>query len=171
MNVSGVACWVGRAALVLLFTAAAPHLSLGPDSRFALVWGPSVVSAQRVGREFGVQGYALLGDADRAGGGLYLARRAGPRGRVSLFGGAGGGEGGASGRVEVLAHLLVAPRRQRGAAPYLAGGLGLDIAGRTEARLVAAVGLEGSPGGRRGWVLEGGVGGGWRVVAGWRWRR
>ncbi|HVX89115.1 MAG TPA: hypothetical protein VG940_09325, partial [Gemmatimonadales bacterium] len=73
-----------RAALVLLFTAPAPQR----------------LSAQRIGREFGVQGYALLGDADRAGGGVYLARRAGPRGRVSLFGGVGGGEGGGAGRVE-----------------------------------------------------------------------
>lgn len=129
------------------------------------------LSAQTVRSEFGVQGYALLGDADRGGAGLYLARRAGPRGRISLFAGAGGGEGGASGRGEALVHLLVSPGRRRGAAPYLAGGLGVDVAGRTEARLVALIGLEGSPGGRRGWVLEGGVGGGWRLAAGWRWRR
>ncbi|HTK57219.1 MAG TPA: peptide ABC transporter substrate-binding protein [Gemmatimonadales bacterium] len=32
--------------LLAIATAAAPQLSLGPDSRFALVWGPSIVSAQ-----------------------------------------------------------------------------------------------------------------------------
>ena len=132
--------------------------------------GPRL-SAQTIRSELGAQANALLGDADRGGGGLYLARRAGPRGRISLFAGAGSGEGGASGRGELLAHLLVSPARRRGVAPYLAGGLGLDIADRTEARLVALIGFEGSPGGRRGWVLEGGVGGGWRLVAGWRWRR
>jgi hypothetical protein len=31
---------------VALFSAYAPTLSLGPDSHFVLVWGPSVVSAQ-----------------------------------------------------------------------------------------------------------------------------
>ncbi|HTK55305.1 MAG TPA: hypothetical protein VL295_00660 [Gemmatimonadales bacterium] len=136
--------------------------TLAPGSR---LW------AQTIRSELGIQAYGLFGDADGGGGGLYLAHRAGPRGRISLFAGAGGGEGGASGRAEALVHLLVSPARRRGAAPYLAGGLGLDIADRTEARLVALIGLEGSPGGRRGWVLEGGVGGGWRLAAGWRWRR
>ena len=131
----------------------------------------SRLSAQTIRSELGVQAYALLGDADRGGAGLYVARRAGPRGRISLFAGAAGDDGGASGRGEALVHLLVSPGRRRGAAPYLAGGLGVDVADRTEARLVALVGLEGSPGGRQGWVLEGGVGGGWRLAAGWRWRR
>lgn len=131
----------------------------------------SRLSAQTIRTELGLQAYALLGDADRGGAGLYLARRAGPRGRISLFTGVGGGEGGASGRAEALVHLLVSPRRLKGAVPYLAGGLGLDVADRSEARLVALVGLEGSPGARRGWVVEGGVGGGWRLAAGWRWRR
>ena len=131
----------------------------------------SPLPAQVIRSEIGVQAYARLGDADRGGGGLYLARRAGPRGRVSLFAGAGGGDDGASGRAEALVHLLVAPGRRQGMAPYLAGGLGLDVAGRSDTRLVAVIGLEGSPGARHGWVLEAGVGGGWRVAAGWRWRR
>lgn len=136
-----------------------------------VVVGGTPLQAQGVRSELGLQGYGLFGEADRGGAGLYLARRVGPRMRLSLFGGAGGGDGGASGRGEALVHLLVAPSRRRGAAPYLAGGLGLDVADRSEARLVALVGLEGSPGGRGGWVLEGGVGGGWRLAAGWRWRR
>ncbi|HVX87782.1 MAG TPA: hypothetical protein VG940_02560 [Gemmatimonadales bacterium] len=155
MNVPGVGRWVRRVAVVLLFTAPAPQC----------------LTAQRIGREFGVQGYALLGDADQAGGGLFVARRAGPRGRISFFAGAGGGGQRVTGRGEALVHLLVAPGRRRGAAPYLAGGLGLDVATRSEARLVAVVGLEGSPGARQGWVIEAGVGGGWRLSAGWRWRR
>ena len=148
----------------------------GPRIRSALLGlalcaalGPRL-SAQTVRSELGVQAYTLLGDAGRGGAGLYVARRAGPRGRVSLFAGGGGGKGGVSGRGEALVHLLVAPGRLRGAAPYLAGGLGIDLADRSEARLVVLVGLEGGPGARRGWVLEGGVGGGWRVAAGWRWR-
>ncbi|HEX7918933.1 MAG TPA: hypothetical protein VF454_05975, partial [Gemmatimonadales bacterium] len=93
----------------------------------------SRLSAQTIRSEFGVQTYALLGDADQVGGGLYLAHRAGPRGRISLFAGAAGGDGGASGRGEALVHLLVSPGKRRGAAPYLAGGLGIDVAERTEA--------------------------------------
>lgn len=145
----------GRAALVLAL----------------LLGGGPPVAAQQVHREIGLQGYVLRGDADRAGGGAWVAWRAGPRGRISLFGGADRGEGTTTGRGELLAHLLVSPGRRQGAAPYLAGGLGVDVAGRSEARLVVLLGIEGAPGGREGWVLEAGVGGGWRVAAGWRWRR
>lgn len=149
--------WPERTAvwLLALFTAAAPQR----------------LSAQGITREIGVQAYALLGDADQVGGGLFVARRAGPRGRISIFGGAGDRAGEVTGRGEALVHLLVAPRKPGGVAPYLAGGLGVDVADRTEARLVAVVGLEARPGARRGWVLEVGVGGGWRLSAGWRWRR
>src|ERR1043165_4506536 len=42
---------------LLTLVLATPHISLGPDSRFALVWGPSVVSAQSVrGRVLGPNG-------------------------------------------------------------------------------------------------------------------
>jgi hypothetical protein len=34
--------------------------------------------------------------------------------------------------------------------------------------LVLTLGLEASPGGRTGWFLEAGVGGGARIAAGWR---
>ena len=127
--------------------------------------------AQQIRREVGVQAYALLGDADRIGGGLYGALRVGPRARLSLFTGLGGGDGNTAGRVETLAHFLLAPGRKQGAGFYLAGGLAADVAERTEARIVALVGVEGRPGARGGWMLEAGVGGGWRVAAGRRWRR
>ena len=128
---------------------------------------PQRLSAQRVSREFGVQGYGLLADEGRIGGGVFGALRVGPRARLSLV---AGGEGGGGG-VEGLVHLLLAPAKRRGAGAYVAGGLAADVADRTEAWIVALVGVEGTPGGGQGWVIEAGVGGGVRVVAGWRWRR
>jgi hypothetical protein len=47
-----------------LLLAAAPHVSLGPESRVALVWGPSVVAAQDAPRPPTARGApALLADA------------------------------------------------------------------------------------------------------------
>ena len=137
-------------------------LSMGTAS---VLWG------QRVRRELGVQGYTLLGTDGRFGVGLIGALRVGPRARVSLFAGADGGTGRMAGRAEALGHLLLSPGRKRGVGGYLAGGLAVDLVVRPEARIVALVGIEDRPGGRSGWALEAGVGGGWRVAAGWRWRR
>jgi hypothetical protein len=125
------------------------------------------LAAQRVNRELGVQGYGLFGDGPRLGAGAFGAFRVGPRARLSLL--AGGDD--RAGRVEGMVHLLLAPARKRGVGGYLAGGLAADLAEEADARIVAVVGIEGTPGGRGGWVLETGVGGGWRVAAGWRWRR
>jgi hypothetical protein len=127
--------------------------------------------AQRVDRELGVQVYSALADGEEFGVQLYGAVRPTRRGRVSLSVGAGSGEGSLRYRVEGLGHVLLSPRRTRGAGLYAAGGLGLAGRGEYELRLIGVVGLEGRPGARRGWVVEGGFGGGWRVSAGLRWRR
>jgi len=129
------------------------------------------LEAQGVRREFGVEAYTLRATPDRVGGALFAGWRVAPRVRLSLLGGMDGGDGGTAGRAEALVHFLLAPGRKRGAGIYGAGGLAADFAGRTEARIVALVGLEQSPGGRQGGILEAGVGGGWRFAAGWRWRR
>jgi hypothetical protein len=131
----------------------------------------SAVAGQAVHREFGIEAYTLRATPDRTGGALYLARRVGSRARLSLLGGVDGGDGGTAGRIEGLVHFLLAPDRKAGAGLYVAGGLAADIADRTEARIVTLVGLERAPGRRSGWMLEVGVGGGWRAAAGWRWRR
>lgn len=127
--------------------------------------------AQRVDHELGVQGYAVLEEGAEFGAQLYGAVRPTRRGRFSLSVGAGAIEGSARYRVEGLGHLLLSPRNTRGTGLYAAGGLGLAGRGEYDLRLLGVVGLEGRPGGRRGWVLEGGVGGGWRLTAGLRWRR
>lgn len=128
-------------------------------------------SSQQVHREFGVEAYTLRATPDRVGGALYAAWRVGSRQRLSLLGGVDGGDGGTVGRAEALVHFLLAPVKKHGAGGYAAGGLALDVADRVEARVVALLGVEGSPGGRQGWMIEAGVGGGWRLAAGWRWRR
>ena len=48
MSVRSAGCWVLRGSLLvgILLAASPPRLSLGPDSRLALVWGPSIVAAQ-----------------------------------------------------------------------------------------------------------------------------
>ena len=135
------------------------------------VLGARAATAQTIHRELGLQAITLFGDETAVGAGGYGAIRPGARARVSLFAGGGRVAGRDFARGELLAHFLLAPGQRRGAAPYVAGGLAVDAAARTEARIVAVLGLEGRPGARTGWVVEGGVGGGWRLAAGWRWRR
>ena len=54
---------------------------------------------------------------------------------------------------------------------YLAGGIAGVGGPEDEGYLVLAIGIEHRPGARSGWFVEGGVGGGARVAAGYRWRR
>jgi hypothetical protein len=126
----------------------------------------------RVRWELGPQVYALAGDRDHFGGGVYGAWRPEGRARLSLFAGAGSGEGGTVGRTEALVHLLLSPTRRKGAGVYAAGGIGVDLTRDAAASwVVATLGVEGAPGAASGWMLEAGVGGGWRAAVGWRWRR
>ena len=135
------------------------------------VAGGERAQGQGVHRELGVQGLVLVGDATAIGVGGYWGVRPTARARISLMAGGGSLTGRGFARGELLTHFLLAPAKRQGAALYVAGGLALDAASRTDARIVALVGIEGRPGARRGWIVEGGVGGGWRFAAGWRWRR
>lgn len=128
--------------------------------------------AQQVrGYEIGVQGLALVQDPVWAGGGLYAAWRPAGAARFSLSLGAGGVDGKASGRGELLAHFLLSPARQSGVGPYAFGGAAGVSGSRHQGYIVLGLGVESRPGGGSGWFLEGGVGGGARIAAGWRWRR
>lgn len=101
------------------------------------------------------------------GAGAGYAVRA--RGRVG-FGAsatAGAREDGFAARGEALVSFGLDPARQRGLAPYVAAGVAaVSGAGRTNGYVVAVVGLAANPRARRGWFVEGGVGGGVRVSAG-----
>lgn len=123
----------------------------------------------QVRHEFGVEAMALAAHPGLAGGGLWGALR--PSARLRLGASAFlGNRAGTVERGEVVAHFLLDPLRQRGAALYAGGGLAVESGPRGQAWVVAALGVEGAPGAARGWVAELGVGGGVRIMIGWRWR-
>ncbi len=85
---------------------------------------------------------------------------------------AGAREDAVAARGEALVSFGLDPARQRGLSPYVAAGAAaVSGAGRTSGYAVAVVGLAANPGARRGWFVEGGVGGGVRVSAGLVFRR
>jgi hypothetical protein len=128
------------------------------------------LAAQQV-REIGLQATITASDPALVIGGVYAALRTSLRTRVSVAAGAGAGGGDAAWRGELLAHFLLNPDRQRGAGVYGAGGLAVVGGPVDQGYLVLTLGLEAGPGGRSGWFVEGGVGGGVRLAAGYRWRK
>jgi hypothetical protein len=128
------------------------------------------LAAQQV-REIGFEVTTTASDPALLIGGLYAARRTSLRTRVSLAAGAGIGGGDAAWRGELLAHFLLNPDRQQGAGVYGAGGLAVVGGPVDQGYLVLTLGLEARPGGQSGWFVEGGVGGGARLAAGYRWRK
>lgn len=70
-------------------------------------------------------------------------------------------------RGEALLSFSLDPLRERGPAPYVAGGVAVSggHAGAAEF-LVAVLGVAVDPGARRGWFVEAGVGGGVRLSVG-----
>jgi hypothetical protein len=103
-------------------------------------------------------------------GGIYGAWRAGGRFRLGLALLAGEQADRTAGRGEILANFLLAPRRTHGPSLYAMGGVAAQVGARDRGFLMVGLGLESAPGGRDGWALEAGVGGGARLAAGYRWR-
>ena len=127
--------------------------------------GPA--AAQQV-MELGAQVTGTWSDPALVVAGVSGAIRTSERTRVSAALGGGLSDGDAAWRGELLGHFMLAPRRRVGLAPYAAGGLAV-VGGPVErGYLVLTLGVESRPGTRSGWFLELGVGGGPRVVAGWR---
>jgi hypothetical protein len=130
---------------------------------------PGSMQAQK-GLEGGVHAIATFADFDFAGGGVHLGFRPGGRTRFSLSASAGGIDGAFAARGEGTAQFMLNPGSRK--AGFYAGG---GIAGLTgpvdEAYVLLLFGVEASPGGGSGWVLETGIGGGVRVLLGYRWRR
>jgi hypothetical protein len=105
---------------------------------------------------------------------LWVARRAGaglPRLTLGAAGGAYARRVGT--RVAATAQFLLRPVAKSGASPY--GGVGVAFAGAVgvpgTAYLMLVLGVESAPGRPQGWYAEGGLAGGVRAAAGWRWRR
>jgi hypothetical protein len=125
--------------------------------------------AQQV-TEFGVQAIGTASDPALAVAAGYAGLRVSRRFRVSAAAGLGGSGGGTAWRGELLAHFLLAPRARRGLGGYAAGGIAAVGGPVDQGYLVLTLGIEARPGGRSGWFLEAGVGGGARLAAGYRWR-
>jgi hypothetical protein len=136
----------------------------------AVGWGGAPVAAQQV-TEFGVMGIATASDPALVVGGGYGAIRTSQRTRISAGLGAGVSDGRAAWRGELLAHFLLNPTRRQGVGIYGAGGVAAVRGPVDQGYLVLTLGLEARPGGRSGWFVEAGVGGGARLAAGVRWRR
>jgi hypothetical protein len=136
----------------------------------ALGSGRTPVAAQQV-TEFGIAGIATASDPALVVAGGYGAIRASRRTRISAGIGAGVSDGRAAWRGELLAHFLLNPTRRSGVGVYGAGGIAAVGGPVDQGYLVLTLGLEARPGGRSGWFVEAGVGGGARLAAGVRWRR
>lgn len=129
---------------------------------------PDIASAQRA-REIGVHAVFTGQEEGLFAGGAYGAIRTTRRTRLALTVAAGSAGGSFVARGEALGHFLLSPA-SFGPAVYGGGGVA-GIAGAGEQGfLVLLLGIEHAPGGRAGWFVEGGLGGGVRVAAGYRWR-
>jgi hypothetical protein len=136
----------------------------------ACLAGPLSAQSTAV-REAGLETVVTLAEPAVYTAGLTASIRPSPRARVALYAGGGisGGEG--VGRAELVAHFLLNPRTTH-AGVYGGGGLaGVFGSGFADGYMVLLVGVEGAPGGRGGWFLEAGIGGGARLAAGYRWRK
>lgn len=103
-------------------------------------------------------------------GGVYAAIRTARRARLAINAGAGIAADEFAMRGELLGHFLLNPASTRRPGVYAGGGIAAVAGPEEQGYVVLLVGVEGSPGGRSGWALEAGLGGGVRVGASWRWR-
>jgi hypothetical protein len=132
--------------------------------------GGTPAAAQQV-TEFGVMGIATASDPALVVASAYGGIRTSRRTRISAGLGLGGSDGRAAWRGELLAHFLLNPTRRSGVGIYGAGGVAAVGGPVDQGYLVLTLGVEARPGGRSGWFVEAGVGGGVRLAAGMRWRR
>jgi len=133
-----------------------------------LIIAPLRLSAQK-GHEFGIQSAATFAGFTFVGGGVHAAVRPGGRARFALSVSAGAIRDRFTVRGEVVGHFLLNPTSQRREI-YAGGGLAGVSGGLDEGYLLLVIGLESKPGGRAGWMIETGIGGGVRVVVGYTWR-
>ena len=134
----------------------------------ALLLPADAAAAQRA-REIGLHAVFTGQDAELVAGGIYGAIRTTRRTRLALTAAAGSADGEFVARGEVLGHFLLSPASW-GPGIYGGGGIAGIAGAGEEGFLVLLLGIEHAPGGRAGWYLEGGLGGGVRLAAGYRWR-
>jgi hypothetical protein len=128
----------------------------------------SLPAQESRGTELGGIGMVALSDPAFVGGGLQVAVRPGGRARIAVTVLPGAIERRFALRGEALAQFLLNPATVRGVGVYGLAGIAGVTGSRERAYLVAGIGLEANPGGRSGWLVEAGVGGGVRLAVGWR---
>jgi hypothetical protein len=131
--------------------------------------GGTPLAAQQ-SKELGVQVVATASDPALVVAGVYAGIRTSARTRLSAAAGAGVSSGDPAVRGELLGHFLLSPHQRTGPGFYFAGGLAAVGGAVDRGYLVITVGLEDRPAAAAGWAVEVGVGGGVRVMLGYRWR-
>ena len=134
---------------------------------------PPLAGQRFTATELDAGAVATLARRSFSGVAVALARRPTGEARVALAAAAGTLDGHAALRLEATAQFLVLPVAKRGVSPYL--GVGVAYVGarpyRGSGALMALIGVEEAAARARGWFGEVGLGGGFRLRAGFRWRR
>jgi hypothetical protein len=120
--------------------------------------------------EVGAVALATTSDPVLAAAGGYGAFRTSSRTRLSASLVAGISDGDLAWRGELLGHFLFSPEERRKGGFYFAGGIAAVEGPVSRGFLVLTLGLEERPRAASGWALEAGLGGGFRVALGYRWR-
>jgi hypothetical protein len=134
----------------------------------ALTWAAPLAAQQ--GREIAIQAIGTTSDPALAVAALQGAVRTSTRTRFSAAVGAGTSSGELAVRGEILGHFLLSPNKQRGVGFYFAGGVAAVGGPVDRGYLILTAGLEHRPAAASGWAAEVGIGGGLRVMVGYRWR-
>lgn len=137
----------------------------------ALVLLPVPALYAQITRDWQIHGLSTFA-ADRfVGGGLGFGVRPPGRLRVSANATAGDRDGVLGIRVEGMMSFHLNAGREHGFTPYAAAGLAaLATRSATRGFVLVLLGVEQRPGRPSGWFVEAGVGGGFRLSAGYRLR-
>lgn len=135
-----------------------------------LVNAPVLRAQLPTGMEAGPIGVLAAADPVFTGGGASVAWRPGDRVRLVATAMIGGQGRGSTGRGEFSLNYLLEAARARGIGVYGFAGIAGTTGTAGNGYLLLGVGAESAPGSAHGWLVEGGVGGGVRIAAGYRWR-
>lgn len=131
---------------------------------------PAMPAQSPTGMEAGLIGALAAADPAFVGGGASVAWRPGDRVRLVATAVLGGQGRRTTGRGELSVNYLLEPARATGIGVYGFAGIAGTTGTAGNGYLLLGVGAESAPGSAHGWLVEGGVGGGARIAAGYRWR-
>ena len=131
---------------------------------------PAMPAQSPTGMEAGLISALAAADPAFIGGGASVAWRPGDRLRLVAAGMLGSQDDRTIGRGELSLNYLLEPARLRGVGVYGVAGVAGTTGAHGSGYLLIGFGVESAPGAAHGWLVEGGVGGGLRIAAGYRWR-